>query len=279
MKGRGVPETVEPAERSTRVALGRWIEGPFAQRIITGLIILNGISLGLETWPQAMAAAGPLLIAFDKVVLAVFVFEIAAKLAYRGLAFFRNGWNLFDFIIVGIALIPAAGPFAVMRALRILRVLRLISVIPTMRRVVAALLNAIPGLLAVGSIILLCFYVGAVLATKLFGPAFPDWFGSIGSSMYTLFQVMTLESWSMGIVRPVMEVFPYAWLFFVPFIVTTSFAILNLFIGIIVDAMQTVHRQEDEEARAQAEPTPMELEIRQLREEVRALAVLIERRS
>ena len=274
-----MPETVEPAERSLRVTLGQWIEGSFAQRIITGLIILNGISLGLETWPPAMAAAGPLLIAFDKAVLAVFVFEIAVKLAYRRLAFFRNGWNLFDFIIVGIALIPAAGPFAVMRALRILRVLRLISVIPTMRRVVAALLNAIPGLLAVGSIILLCFYVGAVLATKLFGPSFPEWFGSVGSSMYTLFQIMTLESWSMGIVRPVMEVFPYAWLFFVPFIVTTSFAILNLFIGIIVDAMQTVHRQEDEAARSQSGPTPVEMEIRQLRDEVRALAALLERRS
>ncbi|MCG8510656.1 MAG: ion transporter, partial [Rhodospirillales bacterium] len=242
----------EPSSKSLRVSLGQWVEGDRFQRFIITLIVLNGISLGLETWPVAVDVAGPALAAFDKTVLAIFVFEIAAKLAYRGWGFFRNGWNLFDFVIVGVALVPAAGPFAVMRALRILRVLRLVSAVPAMRRVIAALLTAIPGLFAVGSIILLCFYVGAVLATKLFGVQFPEWFGSIGASMYSLFQIMTLESWSMGIVRPVMEVFPYAWLFFVPFIVATSFAILNLFIGIIVDAMQTVHKMEEADAAAAA---------------------------
>ncbi len=141
--------SVESAPASLRVLLGRWVEGEFAQRIVIGLIVLNGISLGLETWPPAVAAAGPLLVAFDRAVLAVFVFEIAAKLAYRGLGFFRSGWNVFDFVIVGIALVPASGPFAVMRALRILRVLRLLSAVPTMRRVVSALLAAIPGLSAV----------------------------------------------------------------------------------------------------------------------------------
>ena len=262
-----------------RVTLGQWVEGPFAQRIIIGLIVLNGLSLGLETWPAAMAKAGWMLVVFDRAVLFVFAAEIAAKLAYRGLGFFRNGWNVFDFVIVGIALVPAAGPFAVMRALRILRVLRLVSAVPTMRRVVSALLAAIPGLTAVSSIIALCFYVGAVLATKLFGAAFPDWFGSIGASMYTLFQVMTLESWSMGIVRPVMSVYPLAWLFFVPFIVTTSFAILNLFIGIIVDAMQTVHRREAEAAGGDGFPAPIETEIRKLRGDIAELKALLERRN
>ena len=284
----------EPSSDSRRITLGRWVEGVKFQRFIITLIVLNGITLGLETWPLAMETAGPVLVVFDKTVLAIFVFEIAAKLAYRGSGFFKSGWNLFDFVIVGIALIPAAGPFAVMRTLRILRVLRLVSAIPAMRRVVAALLTAIPGLFAVGSIILLCFYVGAVLATKLFGQPFPDWFGSIGASMYSLFQIMTLESWSMGIVRPVMKVFPYAWLFFVPFIVATSFAILNLFIGIIVDAMQTVHKLEDEaEAEAEKaaakatgtetvpEPSPADiaLEVRALREEIRTLTALVERRG
>ncbi len=174
--------------------------------------------------------------------------EIGGKPLYRRLSFFRNGWNVFDFIIVAVALIPASGPLAVLRALRILRVLRLISVVPQLRRVVGALLTAIPGMLSVGAIIALVFYVGAVLSTKLFGQTFPDWFGTIGASMYTLFQVMTLESWSMGIVRPVMDAYPYAWLFFVPFIVATSFAILNLFIGIIVDSMQIAHQREREAA-------------------------------
>lgn len=264
---------------SLRVVVGQWVEGASAQRIVIGLIVLNGLSLGLETWPAAMAKAGPLLVAFDRAVLFVFAAEIAAKLAYRGWGFFRSGWNVFDFVIVGIALVPAAGPFAVMRALRILRVLRLVSAVPTMRRVVSALLAAIPGLTAVGSIIVLCFYIGAVLATKLFGTAFPDWFGSVGASMYTLFQIMTLESWSMGIVRPVMTVYPLAWLFFVPFIVTTSFAILNLFIGIIVDAMQTVHRREAEATVGDSSLAPIEDEIRRLRTDIGDLKTLIERRG
>ncbi|MQX36576.1 ion transporter [Roseospira navarrensis] len=265
--------------------LGRLVEGPRFQRVIITLIVLNGISLGLETSKAVMAAVGPALLAFDKAVLAVFVVEIGGKLLYRRGSFFRNGWNVFDFVIVGIALIPASGPLAVLRALRILRVLRLLSVVPQMRRVVGALLAAIPGLMSVGAIILLVFYVGAVLSTKLFGDTFPDWFGTIGASMYTLFQVMTLESWSMGIVRPVMDAYPYSWLFFVPFIVATSFAILNLFIGIIVDAMQVVHQREQDEADAAAElagtyapdkQTELILaEVRELRAEVSALRAAV----
>ncbi len=240
------------APPSLRERIGHFVEGPMVQRAIMALIILNGITLGLETTGWATGTAQTLLVAFDRVVVAIFVAEIVAKLIYRRLGFFRNGWNVFDFIIVGIALIPATGPLAVMRALRILRVLRLISVVPQMRRVVTALVTAIPGLFSVCAIIGLCFYVGAVLATKLFGASFPDWFGSIGASMYTLFQVMTLESWSMGIVRPVMEIYPLAWMFFVPFIIMMSFAILNLFIGIIVDAMSTVAAEDRQEAMAEA---------------------------
>jgi voltage-gated sodium channel len=117
-------------------------------------------------------------------------------------------------------------------------VLRLISVLPSLRRVVDAFARALPGMGSVVLLIGLIFYVGAVMATKLFGAAHPEWFGSIGASLYTLFQVMTLESWSMGIVRPVMETHPLAWAFFVPFILVTTFAVLNLLVGLVVNAMQ-----------------------------------------
>jgi voltage-gated sodium channel len=120
----------------------------------------------------------------------------------------------------------------------VLRVLRLLTVVPSLRKVVAAFLHAIPGLLGVIAVMMIFFYVAAVLATRLFGEDFPQWFGSIGGSLFSLFQIMTLESWSMGIVRPVREVFPWAWAFFVPFIVIATFTILNLFIGIIVSTMQ-----------------------------------------
>jgi voltage-gated sodium channel len=227
--------------------IGGFLEGQNAQIFITVLIVLNGITLGLETVPSVAKAYGNWLYVFDQIVLVVFVLEILGKLFYRNWRFFLDGWNVFDFIIVGIALVPATGGFAVLRSLRILRALRLLSVVPSMRRVVQALLTAIPGIGSVSLLILLIFYVGAVISTKVFGSDFSEWFGTIGASMYTLFQIMTLESWSMGIVRPVLELFPMAWVFFIPFILITSFTVLNLFIGIMVDALQSQHVVEQKE--------------------------------
>ncbi|MFP4609628.1 MAG: ion transporter [Thiohalophilus sp.] len=266
---------LDPA--SLRARAGRWIESPRIQHAIVALIIINAVILGLETSATVMAHMGPLLIAADRVILAVFVLEIAIKLfAYR-LYFFRVAWNVFDFVVVAIALIPASGPLAVLRALRVLRVLRLISMVPKLRFIVEALLHAVPGIASIAGLMLLLFYVFAVMATGLFGESFPEWFGSIGASMYTLFQIMTLESWSMGIVRPVMEQYPHAWLFFVPFILIATFTMLNLFIGIIVDTMQTMHEAEHARDRGEIEDTihqeggAIEQELRALREEIRAL--------
>jgi voltage-gated sodium channel len=228
---------------SMRDRIGIFIESDKVQISITGLILINAIVLGLETSPSVVLSYGNLLSLLDTVILVVFIIEIAIKMVYRGLGFFKNGWNVFDFLVVSIALIPASGPFAVVRALRILRVLRLLSMVPQMRTVVQAFIVAIPGMLSIVALILLIFYVSAVLATNLFGQDFPVWFGHIGRSMYSLFQIMTLESWSMGIVRPIMKLYPYAWVFFVPFILLTSFAVINLFIGVIVDSMQSQHRQ------------------------------------
>ncbi len=236
-----------------RERLGAWIESVPVQRLIIGLIVLNAITLGLETSETVMSHVGPLLVGFDRLVLAVFVVEIASKLIAFGGRFFRNPWNLFDFLIVGIALVPASGPLAVLRALRVLRVLRLVSTVPRLRFVVDALLQAIPGITSIAGLMLLLFYVFAVMATNLYGSHFPEWFGSIGASMYTLFQIMTMESWSMGIVRPVMDVYPLAWLFFIPFILIATFTMLNLFIGIIVDTMQTMHEAEHVQERDEFE--------------------------
>lgn len=230
-------------------ALKALVESSRFQKFIIAVIVINAITLGLETSPTVMAAAGSVLIMLDRVALAIFVLEIVLKLVVYRHNFFRSGWNVFDFLIVGVTLLPVGEGVSVLRALRILRALRLISVVPSMRKVVNALLRAIPGMSSVLTLLLLVFYVAAVMATKLFATDFPEWFGSIGASFYTLFQVMTLESWSMGIVRPVMEVHPLAWLFFVVFILTTTFAVLNLFIAIVVDAMNTSDHAEQEETR------------------------------
>jgi voltage-gated sodium channel len=257
------------------------VESPFAHNTIVALIVLNAITLGLETSSRAMEHFGDLLVAIDRAVLAVFVVEIATKLYAHGWRFFREPWNIFDFVIVGIALVPASGPLSVLRALRILRVLRLVSTVPRLRFVVEALLHALPGISSIAMLMLLLFYVFAVMATGFFGDSHPQWFGTIGRSMYTLFQIMTLESWSMGIVRPVMELHPYAWVFFVPFILVATFTILNLFIAIIVNTMQTMHEaaQRDEEkvitAAVHREGVQLEQELRALREELRSLKSLI----
>ena len=230
---------------SLRDKAGRLVMAPRVQNFIMALIIFNALTLGLETSSSIRNSHGQVLSIIDQLVLSVFVLEILAKLLHKGWRFFKDGWNVFDLIVVGIALVPSAGPLAVLRALRILRALRLLSVVPQMRIVIQALLSALPAMASVVAIIALIFYVGAVLATNLFGIHFDEWFGHVGRSMYTLFQIMTLESWSMGIVRPVMGVFPMAWIFFIPFILVTSFAVINLFIGVIVDAVQS-QRQNSE---------------------------------
>lgn len=227
-----------PGVSNRRLQLARWVESSMVQGWIVAIIIINAAILGLETSPGIMAKWGGLLVMLDKICLAIFLVEIGIKMAaYRGL-FWRSGWNVFDVLVVAIALVPGAGPWSVLRSLRVLRVLRLLTVIPSLRKVVAAFLHSIPGLAGVMAVMAIFFYTAGVLATRLFGQNFPDWFGSLGKSLYTLFQVMTLESWSMGIVRPVMESHPWAWAFFVPFIIIATFTILNLFIGIIVSTMQ-----------------------------------------
>ncbi len=247
---------------------------------IVVLIIVNAVTLGLETSPTVMAHYGPLLHLIDTVILSIFVIEIGLRMIAFGLKFWRDPWSLFDFFVIVIALVPTTGNFSVLRALRIIRVLRLVTVIPSMRRVVGGLLSAIPGMGTVAALLALLFYVYGVMATQLFGEQFPEWFGTIGASVYSLFQIMTLESWSEGIVRPVMKVYPYAWAFFIPFILMTSFTVLNLFIGIIVDGMQVQNEAAQAEMRAfeQREFDEVLKELRALRAELSELKAAQERR-
>jgi voltage-gated sodium channel len=223
-----------------RARLGEIMEGSTVRNGIIAVILFNAVLLGMETSPALMADYGPVILMLDRICLAIFTVEIALKLAAFGVRFFRSGWNIFDFLIVGISLIPGAQTFSVLRALRVLRLLRVISVAPRLRRVVEGFIIALPGMGSVFLLMAIIFYIGAVMATKLFAGSFPDWFGDLGRSAYTLFQIMTLESWSMGIVRPVMEVYPYAWAFFVPFIMVTTFAVVNLLVGLVVNSMQEV---------------------------------------
>ena len=248
----------------------RIIEHPRFEQFIIVIIVINAITLGLETNSKVMESSGFLLSLIDRVILAIFTIEVVVKMfIYRG-QFFRDPWRIFDFLIVAISLIPTTDNLSILRSLRILRVLRLISTIPSLKKVVNGLIAALPGMGSISMLLSIVFYVFSVMATKLFGVDFPEWFGSIGASAYSLFQIMTLESWSMGIVRPVMEVFSFAWIFFIAFILCTTFTVLNLFIGIIVSAMQEGHEDEASAERDNLNKAQQQilLELKEIKEQL-----------
>jgi len=223
------------------------VESKSFQNFIIAVILLNAVTIGLQTAPQFVGDSGVSVLGFvDKIFLAIFTFELLFKLYAYKASFFKDGWNNFDFIIVGVSYLPFIPGLSVLRSLRVLRVLRLISVVPQFKKVIQAFMDSLSGLVVIATIMLIIFYVGAVMATNLFGVTFPQWFGTIGRSLFSLFQIMTLESWSSGIARPVMEVHAYAWAFFVPFILITTFSTLNLIIGVIVNSLQTLHNDTKE---------------------------------
>lgn len=232
--------------RSLRERVGAWIESDRIQALIIAIISINAITLGLETSDYVMRHAGNVLLWVESVILTVFVIEIALKLFAFRFGFFRSGWNVFDFIIVGIALVPASGPLAILRAFRILRILRLVTKVQRLRHLVESLLKALPSIGWIVVLMLMVFYIFGVMGTKLFGESHPEYFGTLGATLYSLFQVMTLESWSESISRPVMKNYSYAWIYFLSFVLITVFTVLNLFIGIIVNTMQEKHFEEEE---------------------------------
>jgi voltage-gated sodium channel len=242
------------------------------QNFLVFLIVVNAAILGIETNHEVMDTWGHELFLLDHVILGIFILEIVLLIAARGFSFFKDAWCVFDFIVVGIALVPASGSLAVLRALRVLRVLRLINKVESMRKVVGGLLSSLPGLGSVFGLIMIIFYVASVIATNLYHKDFPDWFGSLSTSAFTLFQVMTLESWADGIARPVMEVFPYSWVFFIFFILIATFIIFNLFIAVIVDSI-TADKEKDH--RDHSHQLSVQDELVELRKEVTALRELI----
>ena len=249
MPPRPEARAADPPVAGWRQRLGEWVEGVPFSRFIIGLIVINAVILGMETSERMVALAGPALATVNALILGVFVIEIAMKLVAFGPRFFRSGWNIFDFLIVSISLMPASGPLEILRALRILRVLRLLSQVPKLRTIIESLMRALPGMGWTALLLVLVFYIFAVMGTMMFGEAFPEEWGNLARSLFSLFQIMTLESWSSGIARPMMEVYPWIWVYFVPFILVSSFMVLNLFIAIIVTATQSIHADEEEEQR------------------------------
>jgi len=270
-------EQLDQSDEGVRARLRVWLELSWVKNTILGIIIFNAITLGIGTSNWADAHYGTLLNILDKTVLGIFVLELSLKLYAFGFRFFASAWNLFDLVVVGVALLPQTDSLSALRGLRVIRAMRLLSVVPQMRAVVQALLDALPGMGAVIVMLSIVYYVFAVMATIMYGDSFDVWFGTIGRSLYSLFQIMTLESWSMGIVRPVMETFPRAWLFFVPFIIVTAFSVLNLFIGLLVNTMQSAVEEEAEveferlRELVKVETDQVDAHVRELQDDIRAL--------
>jgi voltage-gated sodium channel len=251
----------------------QFVERKSFQNFIISLIILNAITIGMETSSEIMILFGRTLLLIDKIILIIFVIEILLKLYAYGFGFFKGGWNIFDFSIVAIALLPASGPLAILRALRIFRSLRLIKNVPKLRFIVESLFHSLPSLVWIFVLLSLVFYVFSVIGTKLFGADYPQWFGNLGASMFSLFQIMTLEGWA-EISRSIMEKYPLANIYFILFILLASYTTLNIFIAIVVNTMAEVQQKvsEDEiskiEEFIQDENEELKQNIRLIKEQV-----------
>ncbi len=221
-----------------------FLESAQFQWTIVGLILINAFTIGLETSPEILSFFGEWLEQIDNYILVLFCLELSLKIVAYRWKFFTNAWNIFDFVIVSIALIPATGPLHILRTLRILRTIRLVKTIPKLRMIIESLILSIPSIGWIIVLLLMIFYIFAVIGTDLYGPGFPDYFGTLGKSFFTLFQIMTLESWSSGIARPMMKELPHSYIFFVPFILLATYTTLNVFIAVVVNTMNEVNRKE-----------------------------------
>ncbi|MGJ9383332.1 voltage-gated sodium channel [Salipaludibacillus neizhouensis] len=263
--------TEEKPQKIWKHTLHKIVESTLFISIIITLIVINAIIVGLETYPTIYEEYSSWFWAADTVLLWIFTVEIALRLlaAPSLKQFFKNNWNWFDFLIVGASHLFIGAHFVtVLRVLRVLRVFRAISVIPSLRKLVDALLMTIPAL---GNILLLMgiiFYIFAVIGTMLFQQVAPEYFGSLQLSLLTLFQVVTLESWASQVMRPIFAELPWSWVYFVSFVLVGTFVVFNLFIGVIVNNVDKAENNEEETEDTHAE-------VKELRKEVKELTELI----
>ena len=259
--------------------LKKVVDGKVFQGIILFVILFNCLLMGLETIKGLSQSTLNVFELINTVCLWIFIAEIVLKLLAYGLDFFKDPWNWFDVFIVGISMVSGLPFMAAFRAMRVLRVLKslkalkgtkLIGSVRHLQVIIVAIVRSIPSIMWTGILLLLIYYVFALIGVNLFGEAFPDWFGTIGKAMYTLFQVMTLESWSMGISRPVMEVYSFAWAYFVPFVLLSSFIVMNVVVGIVVNAISEVTADNEKEETEEKQVSNKELvnEIHSLKEQL-----------
>jgi len=278
--------------------LKNFVEGRLFQGFILVIILINSIVLGLQTIPSLGegTTAGSILSVIDTICLVIFIVEMVLKLiAYRFLGYFKSGWNWFDFIIIltsiasGLSVLSSARilrVFRVFRSLKGLRGFKMVSALKPLQVIIGAIGKSLPGITWTAFLLIIIYYIFSIIGVTQFGEAFPDWFGDIPKAMYTLFQVMTLESWSMGISRPVMEVFSYAWVYFVPFVLISSFIMMNVVVGVVVNAISEVselrkkdEKETEDETAEQVTINKDEIlaEINEVREHLKKLEAMLDK--
>lgn len=209
------------------------------------IILINSIVLGLITSEAIYAKFGELLEFILSACVVIFTVEITLRIIAKGWRFFLNGWNIFDFLLITMALMPETGAAITFRVFRVLRALRMVSSMKKLRHIVSAILVSAPHVFWAAVLEMIIFYIFGIMGQNLFHEAFPQWFGTLGETIYTLFQVTTLESWSMGIARPVMKVYPWAWMYFVPFVMISSYIVLNVVVGVVVNATSDISEDDN----------------------------------
>ena len=252
------------------------VEHPKFKGAVLILIVLNAVLLGLETARSLPTGIYDSVVFINHLILGLFVVELVLRIATYRFGFFAEAWNVFDFVIIVAALVTPTGPFQVVRSLRILRAVRLVSSVPSLRRVVEGMLGALPGIGSVLFLLVLVLYVAGVMATVMFRDVAPEEFGHLGLSLYSLFQVMTLEGWA-EIAQHVMDQYSWAWMFFIGFILVATFLVLNLVIGVVVGSIQS--RIETEIAEENLGDAALREELSALRQEIYALRESLERRE
>lgn len=255
----------------------KWVESRSFEYFIVSVILLNAVILGLETDKGIMSRWGVELQLGNRIILLIFIIEAIVKIyavVPRLKLYFGSGWNLFDFSVVMLSLIPTAGEYAMIaRLARLLRIARLVTAIPELRLIVATLVKSIPSM---GNIILLMsiiFYIYAIAGYHLFHDVDPTHWHSLGISLLTLFRVVTLEDWT-DVMYTAMQVYPWAWIYFVSFVVVGTFVVINLFIAVVLNNLEQAKQERLESMR---EPLSAKDLIRELDQTRNALLRLQKR--
>ena len=260
----------------------RIVNHHFFEKIIIGLIILNGVILGMETSTGLVAQYGQLFELTSHFILLVFILEAAMKItavAPRLKLYFGSGWNLFDFSVVVLSLVPSTGEFAMIaRLARLLRVMRLISTIPELRLIVSTLVRSLPGMMHVISLMAVIFYIYAIAGFHLFNQHDPELWGTLGLSLLTLFRVVTLEDWT-DVMYTAMDMHPLSWMYFVSFVVIGTFVIINLFIAVVINNLEEAKQERLAELQVPPSKDDLMKELKQTQEALQRLQVRLENAS